>query len=361
VSNNAADSAMTVPATPAPSAADGRAARDAVIADFLRAQGWDPASRRPLAGDASFRRYDRLIEGDRRAVLMDAPPPQENVRPFLKVARLLAGMGLSAPRVFAADEAAGLLLLEDLGDDTYTRLIARGTDERMLYMLATDVVIELHRRLPAPAFDELPRFDEPRALREVSLLLDWYWPARLGEAVPEMVRETYIEAWRQVLPWALAPASGVAQSIALFDYHVDNLLWLPERPGAAACGLLDFQDAVIAPVTFDLVSLLEDVRRDVAPEIAAAAIARYLAAFPGIDGNAYAAAYAVIGAQRNCRIAGTFTRLWKRDGKPAYLVFMKRVWRLIEGDIAHPALAPLAAWFASHLPPELRGDPGANP
>src|SRR3546814_136739 len=124
-------------------------------------------------------------------------------------------------------------------------------------------------------------------------------------------------------------SSDVCSSDLLFDYHVDNLLWLPERPGAAACGLLDFQDAVIAPVTFDLVSLLEDVRRDVAPEIAAAAIARYLAAFPGIDSDAYAAAYSVVGAQRNCRIAGTFTRLWKRDGKPGYLRFMKRVWRLI--------------------------------
>jgi aminoglycoside/choline kinase family phosphotransferase len=344
---------------PTPLAAGGTP-RDAVIAGFLRAQGWDPASRRPLAGDASFRRYDRLIEDGRRAVLMDAPPPQENVRPFVRVAGLLAGMGLSAPRVLAADEAAGLLLLEDLGDDTYTRLIARGTDERMLYMLAIDAVIELHRRLPDSARAMLPVFDEARALREVALLLDWYWPAKLGANPPDEVREAYLDAWRQILPPVLS-AAQVPQSMALFDYHVDNLLWLPERAGAAACGLLDFQDAVIAPVTFDLVSLLEDVRRDVAPEIAAAAIARYLAAFPGIDGDAYAAAYSVIGAQRNCRIAGTFTRLWKRDGKPGYLRFMKRVWRLIEGDIAHPALAPLANWFATHLPPDKRGDlPGSG-
>lgn len=346
---------MTLPGTPAEAPPS---PRDAVIADFLRAQGWDPASRRPLAGDASFRRYDRLVEGDRRAVLMDAPPPQENVRPFLKVARLLAEMGLSAPRVFAADEAAGLLLLEDLGDDTYTKLLAGGADERMLYMLATDVVIELHRRFPATAFDDLPRFDDARALEGVARLLDWYWPAVHGGPAADSVRAAYLEAWRLVLPWALAGAAGVKQSIALFDYHVDNLLWLPDRRGVAACGLLDFQDAVIAPVTLDLVSLLEDVRRDVPGEIAAAAIARYLAAFPGIDGDAFAAAYAVIGAQRNCRIAGTFTRLWKRDGKSGYLAYMKRVWRLIEGDIAHPALAPLAIWFARHLPPEMRGDPG---
>jgi aminoglycoside/choline kinase family phosphotransferase len=334
-----------------------RAARDAAIDAFVAAHGWNPAARRPLSGDASFRRYDRLIEGGRRAVLMDAPPPQENVRPFIKVARLLAGMGLSAPRIMAADEAAGLLLLEDLGDDTYTRLLAKGADERMLYMLAVDAVIELHRRLPDAARAELPRFDEARALREVSLLLDWYWPAMFGAPAPDDLRAAYVDAWQQVLPGVLSPTARVPHSMALFDYHVDNLLWLPERAGAAACGLLDFQDAVIAPITFDLVSLLEDVRRDVPAEIAAAGIARYLAAFPGLDGDAFAAAYSVIGAQRNCRIAGTFTRLWKRDGKPGYLKFMPRVWRLIAGDIAHPALAPVAQWFATHLPPEKRGTP----
>lgn len=329
--------------------------RDALIAAFLRAHGWDPAARRPLAGDASFRRYDRLVDGARRAVLMDAPPP-ENVRPFVKVARLLAAMGLSAPRILAADESAGLLLLEDLGDDTYTRLIARGVDERMLYVLATDAVIEMHRRLPREAFDELPRFDEPRVLEGLTRLLDWYWPAMFGAAAPEPVRAAYLDAWRAVLP----RAAGVPQSIALFDFHIDNLLWLPDRPGVAACGLLDFQDAVIAPVTFDLVSLLEDVRRDVPAEIAAACIARYLTAFPEIDSDAFAECYAVMGAQRHCRIAGTFTRLWKRDGKSSYLSFLPRVWRLLEGEIVHPALAPVARWFALHLPPDKRGIPDSG-
>lgn len=331
-------------------------ARDRVIADFLRAHGWPPESRRPLAGDASFRRYERLIDGDRRAVLMDAPPPKEDVRPFLRVARLLTGMGLSAPHVLAADETAGLLLLEDLGDDTYTRLIARGADERMLYELAVDVIIEMHRRLPEEAKAELPRFDETRALPQVELLLDWYWPAMMGSPPPDAVRRSYVDAWREVLP----KAARVPESIALFDFHVDNLLWLPDRPDVAACGLLDFQDAVIAPITFDLVSLLEDVRRDVPTGIVTACIARYLAAFPELAHDDFAAAYAVIGAQRNCRIAGTFVRLWKRDGKPGYLGWMPRVWRLIAGDIAHPALAPVAAWFARYLPPEKRGapDPG---
>ena len=153
-------------------------------------------------------------------------------------------------------------------------------------------------------------------------------------------------AWQQVLPQRQA----APKTIALFDFHVDNLLVLKDRRGIAACGLLDFQDAVLAPVGFDLVSLLEDARRHVPWNLMTRMIERYLAANPMIDRTAYMAAYAIIGAQRNTRIAGTFTRLLKRDGKSWYQRFMPRVWELIGHDIQHPVLAPVAAWYARHLP-----------
>lgn len=329
-----------------------RTEREARIGAFLAAHRLGGAERRPLAGDASFRRYYRILLGDRSLVLMDAPPP-EDVRPFLRIASLLAELGFSAPGVVGADEAAGLLLLEDLGDETYTRLLAQGADETALYGLAIDLLIELHRRLTAEAAAALPPFDDGRALREVELLLDWYWPAMAGEPAPPAVRESYRAAWRQVLPLRrLAP-----ETMALFDFHIDNLLLLRDRPGVAACGLLDFQDAVRAPRPFDLVSLLEDARRDVRPELAAAMRERYLAAFPGLEREGFGTAYAVIGAQRNSRIVGTFARLRLRDGKPGYLAHLPRVWRLIEGDLAHRALAPLRAWFHEHLPPGRRGVP----
>ena len=325
------------------------AERAAQIAAFLTAAGWQDGERRALADDASFRRYERLTQAERRAVLMDAPPPVEDVRPFLAVAALLRRFGLSAPTVFARDEANGLLLLEDLGDGTYTRLLADGADETALYGLAVDVLIHLQRRFD-PLAATLPPYDEQRLLAEAALLVDWFLPAASGAPPPADWRESYLAAWRQVLPLA----AGAAPTLVLRDYHVDNLMLLHERSGVAACGLLDFQDAVIGPASYDLVSLLEDARRDVARDLAAVMIERYLAAFPGVDRAAFMASYAVLGAQRNCKIVGIFTRLWKRDGKPQYLDHLPRVWRLVEQDVRHPALAPVAAWLARHVPPACR-------
>jgi aminoglycoside/choline kinase family phosphotransferase len=326
--------------------------RAARIAAFLAAAGWGAATRRPLAGDASFRRYDRLERDGRRAVLMDAPPPQEDVRPFLTVARLLQGLGFSAPEILAEDVAAGLLLLEDFGDSTYTRLLAQGRDEASLYALAVDLLIALHRGF-APAGHLVPPYDDQRLLAEAALLVDWYLPAITGAPTAPGLREEYLALWRTLLP----VARGVPESLVLRDYHVDNLMLLDGRAGIAACGLLDFQDAVIGPRSYDLVSLLEDARRDVPPDLARAMIARYLAAFPALDRAAFAASYAVLGAQRNCKIVGIFTRLCVRDGKPIYLQHIPRVWRLIAEDVAHPALAPIAAWLDRHIPPAQRRIP----
>jgi hypothetical protein len=328
--------------------------RAALIGAFLARNGWGAASRRLLAGDASFRKYYRLERDGERAVLMDAPPPQENVRPFLTIARLLVDLGFSAPRIFAVDVEQGFVLLEDLGDDTYTRKLAAGADETSLYALAIDLLIALHRRFSGAG--DVPRFDEARALREVNLLLAWYWPAVMGAQVDPALRESYAAAWRAALPaiWS------VPHTLALFDFHVDNLMLLA-RSGVGALGLLDFQDAVIAPVAFDLVSLLEDVRRDVPADLVMAMKARYLAAFPDLDRVQFESSYAAIGAQRNTRIVGVFTRLKVRDGKSRYLAMIPRVWRLLEGDLAHPAMAPVRDWMDRHLPPVRRIIPPVVP
>jgi aminoglycoside/choline kinase family phosphotransferase len=327
-----------------------RAEREKNITAFLTEAGWGAAQRGLLAGDASFRRYDRLTLNGKTAVLMDAPPPMENVGPFIKVASLLGGLGFSTPRILAQDHARGLLLIEDLGDDTYTTLLRQGRDERALYELATDALVEVRRRVPQNALQTLPAFDEARCLREVSLLLDWYWPAIKGAPAPDGVRAEFEAAWRAVLPglWK------TGKTITLFDFHVDNLMVLPGRVGFQACGLLDFQDAVAGPVPFDLASLLEDVRRHVPQALADAMIARYLKGHPDLKEADFRSAYAVSAAQRNTRIAGTFTRLLKRDSKPNYQRFMPRVWELLQQDIAHPAMAPVKAWFDKHLAPAER-------
>jgi len=330
--------------------------RETRIVRFLAAHGWGTADRRRLAGDASFRHYDRLERDGRRAVLMDAPPPQEDVRPYVAIAELLRNMGYSAPRILAADAEHGLLLLEDFGDDTYTRLLARGRGEAELYALAVDLLIDLHRKFVPARHSGLPVFDDARALREVSLLLEWYWPAIQDAPLTPALRDAYVAAWRAVLP----KRHAVPDTLVLFDYHVDNLMILPDRKGVAACGLLDFQDALIAPRPFDLVSLLKDVRRDVSPDLVTAMRERYLAGFPALDRAAFDVSYAVIGAQRNTRILGTFARLLLRDGKPNYLQFMPRTWTLVESDIAHPALAPVRDWFDRALPPPARRAPALD-
>ncbi len=328
------------------------AERAARIAQFLTEAGWANVEPKPLAADASFRRYYRMCRDGQSAVLMDAPPPHENVRAFHEVQRLLRDLGFSAPRAICVDESAGLMLLEDLGDRTFTRALAEGADEGALYRLAVDLLIALHGRLKPEQGEGLPPYDDARLLEEAVLLTDWYLPA-LGRTPVASARDAYLEAWRSVFP----VARGVPETLVLRDYHVDNLMVLEGREGTDACGLLDFQDAVRGPLTYDLVSLLEDVRRDVSADLVAELRERYLAGMPSLDRAAFEASYEVLGAQRNAKIIGIFTRLCRRDGKPQYLRHIPRTWRLLEAELAHPALAPVKAWFDREVPRDMRTVP----
>ncbi len=324
-----------------------------MIEDFLVAAGWAGAERRLLAADASFRRYERLVHAGTSLVLMDAPPPMENVRAFHQVACALIELGLSAPRAVEVNEAAGLMLLEDFGDRTFTRALAEGAEEALLYRLAIDSLIALHRRWRPQPDHVVPPYDDARLLDEALLLTDWFLPAVRGAPTPESERESYIEAWRAVFP----RARTLPDCLVLRDYHVDNLMLLEGREGVAACGLLDFQDAVIGPVSYDVVSLLEDARRDIPAELVGDMLARYLAAFPGLDRQAFLESYAVLGAQRSAKIIGIFTRLSRRDGKDQYLHHIARVWRILEADLEHSALAPVKAWFDRQVPAGERVTP----
>jgi aminoglycoside/choline kinase family phosphotransferase len=318
---------------------------------FLASAGWPGVPPRPLAADASFRRYFRLIDSGRCAVLMDAPPPRENVRAYLAVANYLRRLDLSAPAIYAADLERGLLLIEDFGDDSYTRLLAAGGDEPALYALAVDTLVAMQRAAAEHPPADLPVYDEERLLTEVSLLVDWYAPAVLGGQMPAGARDEYLACWRAVLPAAMLGT----ETLVLRDFHVDNLFLLPRRAGVRACGLLDFQDAVQGPASYDLASLLEDARRDVAADLGALMTERYLSAFPGVDRVAFLRSVAILAAQRNAKIIGLFVRLWRRDGKPGYLRYIPRVWRLLEEDLQRePTLMPVAEWLDRHLPPGAR-------
>jgi len=317
--------------------------------DFIARSGWSDAEESLLAGDASFRKYFRLVRPGGTAVVMDAPAPQEDVRPFVRIDRHLLAMKLSAPEIRAVDAANGFLLLEDLGDDTFARVLANGGDEAALYARATDVLITVHA---APDHGLLPGLGgyEGEALIEAAILLpEWYLAEATGRTTPAEVMESYRAVWRTCLA-SLPSATG---AFLLRDFHKDNLLWLPERPGARACGLLDFQDAQRGHPSYDLVSLIEDARRDVSPAVHAACLARYIAA-TGLDAKDFRTGFALMAAQRHARILGLFVRLLRRDGKPEYLMHLPRVWRMFESSLQHPSLEPLRGWVDRHLPPPMR-------
>ncbi len=316
----------------------------AAAPDFLDRHGWGGAKILPLAGDASFRRYFRVARGRDRAVLMDAPPPHEDPRPFVAVAEWLGAAGLSAPRILARDLERGLLLLDDLGDARLRETLdAAPQRESELYGLAVDVLVHLHRQ---PVMPGLPVHGLDRWLEELALFPDWY--CRALDIDVDVA--AYEAAWRAVLePVA---GDGLGPVTVLRDYHAENIMLVAGRSGIAHFGLLDFQDAVAGHPAYDLASILEDARRDVTPAVERAMLDRYCR-HTGCDG-AFETAYWTLAAQRNTRILGVFTRLWKRDGKPHYTGFQPRMWGLLERNLGHPALAPVRDWFDASIPSATR-------
>lgn len=326
--------------------------RDALIGRFLNAHGLAGATRAPLAGDASARRYERLTlpDGTTR-ILTDTPDPAADLIPFIAIGRVLERLGLSVPRVLAADTAAGLAVQEDFGDDTFTRCLDRGDDPAPLYALATDALIQLHRGFtPADAAGlELPLYDAGLFVEQVMLFADAYIPLTLGRPLSDRERNDHAATWMAVVE----PVCAGPRSLLLRDYHMGNLMRVP-RDGVRAAGLIDFQGAGLGPVAYDLMSLVEDARRDVPDDLASAIKARYLDAFPALDRAAFHGTFAVLGAVRHARVIGIFARLAVREGRRGYLVHMPRLWRLLERALAHPDLAPVAGWFGRHLPPPAR-------
>ncbi len=306
--------------------------------EFLNDRGWGGATVTLVAADASFRRYFRATADDgRKAVLMDAPPPQEDPRPFIDIARYLVGHGFHAPKIYSADLDRGLVLIEDFGDlQMRQHLDVAPQDADRIYRDAIDALV----RLADTPVAELPPYDEDAYLREVQLLSEWYMPA-MGLAVDD---NEYEALWRR----ALRPVSGEQKVTVLRDYHAENIMLLPD----GSQGIIDFQDALIGHPAYDLVSLLQDARRDVEPTLEQAMLAYYCNA-TGADAD-FDLHYAILGAQRNTKIIGIFTRLWKRDGKERYLGFLPRMWRLLERDLAHPGLTELKAWFDQNVPANIR-------
>ena len=355
-------------------------ARSEAMHSFLRHAGWQEAMQVRLAADASTRRYIRVIKDDHSAMLMDQPQQAETLAAgadtspadrrrlgynavarlagadfarFVAVAAHLRALGLAAPEIIAADTENGFLLLEDFGDNLYTDAIAAGTDENELYGAAIDALVAIHNE-PAPTtLGQIPFFDydETALLAEIDLLTEWFLPQALGRPTSLDERNEHRSLWQATLtPVLRGPRIFVHR-----DYHAQNLIWMPERSGVARVGMVDFQDAVAGHPAYDLISLLEDARRDVSPELASAMTAQYLErSNDNANREEFVSAAAVLAAQRNAKIIGIFARLAKRDGKPSYLSHLPRVWRYMEHDLEDPQLKNLKAWYERMVPNETR-------
>lgn len=312
--------------------------------DFLNKQGWRGAEIRPVAGDASFRRYFRVVAGDRKAILMDAPPPHEDPRPFIKIARHLKAQDFAVPEIFGEDLEQGLVLLEDFGDHRMREhLDDHPEDEEAIYRQTIDLIKALHQK---PAAD-IAEYDWDQYLREVNLLPEWYCSAQSLD----VDQAGFVDAWRTALQPVIAGQTSPVT--VLRDYHAENIMLLDNN----RLGLLDFQDALAGHTAYDLVSMLQDARRDVSDELEEAMLTYYLEGMSEGAAEKFRSHYAILGAQRNTKIIGIFTRLCIRDGKARYLDFLPRMWRLLEKDLSHPDLAPVADWFDHNIPSDIRDQP----
>jgi aminoglycoside/choline kinase family phosphotransferase len=346
--------------------------REQLKDQFLDSIGWNDAIREHLSGDASFRSYERVrmltpattseslpesvepfsTELLEFAVLMDAPPPEEDIKPFISIAKMLQKRGLNAPLIYGADEDNGLILLQDFGDNRYNRIlndnatIVGDENAKKIYTYAIDVLLQLHGHA---IDDALPAYNDALYKKELTLLTSWYMPL-MGTETTTTIEGEFLSLWTNILK----QIDTLPSTIVLRDYHADNLMWLDDKQGISQVGLLDFQDAVLGSPAYDMVSLLEDARRDVSIEFAEEMITYYLANAARIDENNFRTSYAILGAQRNIKILGIFARLCERDDKSDYLDFIPRVWKYLEHDLSHPALKPIKRFMDTHFPKEQR-------
>lgn len=356
---------------------------------FLNAAGLADAARSPLPGDASTRRYERLTTTDGRSLMLmdqvaaaESPPADPawspgrrkaegwnatarlsagRIEAFAAVAKHLRSVGLSAPEMPALDAEAGLAVLEDFGDALFARVIADGQDETPLYLAAIEALAVLHEA-PTPDVLSGPAGDWPLLVYDQTALqggadLFVEWMPKLDPALS--FDAAAIAAWRAA--WAPVVEAGEAGAsvMAHRDYHAENLIWLPERDGAARVGMIDFQDAVRAHPSWDLHSLLQDARRDVSQALEALALDRYFALRPTVDRSEFMRAYVGLAALNEARILGIFARLIVRDGKPRYARFMPRMWAHLNANLKQPGLETVAAWFDDYFPKERRAAPPA--
>lgn len=318
--------------------------REKLIGEFLaKSPDFSEFDFKKIAGDASFRSYYRIQNGNKNYILMDAPPEYEDMKPFVNVSNILLQNNLSAPQIHEIDYDNGFMVLEDFGQDKYSNLLLDNQklqnleiSEEGLYRNAIDALIHLHDKGRNSSNCELKYYNESELLREVNLLIDWYLPYVLKITPSEEQRKDFEQIWLEIFNKLKTGTEQYLQNsvIILRDYHADNLMWLKEKQGVARVGMLDFQDALIGSPAYDVASLLEDARRDVDGKFADKMLGYFLDnSKSNLDANQLVKEYSILTLQRNIKIIGIFARLCYRDGKKHYLDYIPRVLEYIKRDL----------------------------
>jgi aminoglycoside/choline kinase family phosphotransferase len=316
------------------------------IASFLAQNGWDTAQQTPLEADFSPRRFARLEHSDgRRAILMDADPDQKTPQ-FLVIAKLLRGLDISAPEIFAADPARGLVLMEDFGDCNVGRMLDEGAEAKPIYRRAVDVLVHLHRHFDAQMARglDLPAFGGALFSAQAELFLDAYFPyVKEREAALEEY-ETFRAAWKE----ALKGIEALPQTLMLRDFMPDNLMDSPNRKNWQSVGVLDFQDGGFGPIAYDIASLCEVVRRGGGDAMLNDMIAYYHEqAKPALPIKELTRACHILAAQRHMRILGIIARL-AHKGRPEKLAYMPRIKAYLGQLLQDEALKPVQKWIRKY-------------
>lgn len=308
--------------------------REQKLKEFINKTSWSDATSEHLKQDASMRRYFRLIKNSETRLLMDAPPDSENISAYLKVTEYLRSYGLRVPEIYTKDEQTGFALIEDFGTKTFTRLLNDDDNIERLYMLAVDVLVQLHERADVRAID-LQTYTLDTVLMELGRFLDWFVPMATGSHAGQSERKLFEQAWGDAISAIIAQPD----TLMMRDYHVDNLMIVDGKYNVEHCGLLDYQDAMRGPAAYDLMSLIKDERYDVPADVQEKAITRY------IDGRSVAIGrddlmrqILILGAQRHCKNLGIFARLVKRDNKDWYMKYVPHVQSMLRRELAHPLL-----------------------
>lgn len=318
--------------------------RESALDDFLEKEGWDTSERVLLASDASARVYERLIKNGHSVILMNSPLAE---RPdlFVLIDRLLKRAGIHAPDILAADLKNGFLLLEDFGNDTFSRLLANGADEYNLYLHGVDTLIRLQDKITLP-IKNITEYSLKMLMNGVLMLPNWFGKHVVPNGLPDQAIAEFIRIWADLNKRLI----DLPKTLVLLDYHVDNLMMTPD----GECGVLDFQDARIGPVTYDLMSLLEDERRDVSPDVRERLIEHYFLARPQIDLPEVRQTLPIVAMQRHTRVIGIFVRLFLRDRKERYLKMIPLIWTMVERHLNNPVFAGYKAWLDKYIPTAIR-------